>query len=173
MHVYCLFCLTQKCHAVASALERQFEVRAFAPQICNRQRVQGKNIDKLYDLLPGYVFVFSDKALANAMFYRENKGVIRRLGSPVDDYELTGADKDFAMKLYDTNGIVEQIKIFRVGESVCISNTLFDGCDAKITRIDHRNQRARIEYKFAGMQCFTWIACDMISEKPSDEVREG
>lgn len=163
MHAYCLFCQTQKCKSVARTLEIRGVPRAFSPQIIKRQRVKGKNVDRMYDLLPGYVFVYSEEALADFSVFRGLDGMIRRLGVPEEGYELTGGDREFAMRLYRKNGVIGQITVFKVGDAVRLDDPLFAGSDGRITRIDLRKQRARVEYRFAGMSCYTWIACDMIS----------
>lgn len=56
-YCYCLFCETKKCQQVANALEKAGIHRALSPKIIKRQRRQGKNIDILFDLLPGYLGV--------------------------------------------------------------------------------------------------------------------
>ena len=60
-YCYCLFCETKRCQQVANALEKAGIHRALSPKIIKRQRRQGKNIDILFDLLPGYVFVYSSE----------------------------------------------------------------------------------------------------------------
>ena len=65
-----------------------------------------------------------------------------------------------------------QMTIFKVGDEVRLDDPLFNGVASKITRIDYRKQRARVDYHFAGMNCVTWIAVDMIQEK-ANEAKEN
>lgn len=169
MHAYCLFCQTQKCKSIAMTLEKQCILRAFAPQIYKRQRIRGKIEDKLFDLLPGYIFLFSEKALENLGCFRGIDGIIRRIGTPENHFELAGSDYDFAMNLYRKEGLVGQVKVYKEGDTVRMEDPLFNGCSGRITQIDYRKRRARVEYQFAGMSCFTWIACDLISDEPQHE----
>lgn len=171
MYVYCLFCQTQKCRAVAFALEQRGIPRAFSPRIINRQRVKGKNLDVTYDLLPGYVFVYSDEKLESFDAFRGVVGIIRRLGGAESGYELTGTDYDFAMRLYRKDGLVGYVTVFKVGDEVRLDDPLFAGCQGRITHLDIKKQRARVDYQFANMSCHTWIACDLISavEKPDTQ----
>ena len=75
--------------------------RAFSPQIIRKQRKQGENIKKKFDLLPGYVFIYSEERLTDYRFFFGIDGVIRRVGKTEEGYELAGPDLDFAMKLLD------------------------------------------------------------------------
>ena len=62
-----------------------------------------------------------------------------------------------------------QVTVFKVGDEVRLDDPLFTGCAGKITSIDHRKQRARVDYPFAGMDCFTWIAIELIGEREKKE----
>ena len=158
MYAYCLFCETQRCRTVAYLLEhRGVADRAFSPQIIKRARVKGKNVDRPYDLLPGYVFLFSETPLKDFTPFRGITGIVRSDG-----------DFDFARSLLRKDGTVGQLTVFKVGDEVRLDDPLFNGCAGKITRIDYRKQRARVDYHFAGMDCFTWIAVDMIRDKEKE-----
>ena len=94
--------------------------RAFSPQIIRKQRKQGENVEQCFDLLPGYVFIYSEKRLTDyRMFYGIN-GVVRRVGKQDDGYELAGTDLDFAMRLLEKNGIVSSMKVCRIGDEVTL-----------------------------------------------------
>ncbi len=174
MVAYCLFCQTQKCRLIASLLEMRGVDRAFSPQIIRRQRKQGVNEDRMYDLLPGYVFVYSEKELTGYEYLRLVEGIsgiARRIGDREQNWALTGGDREFAMSLYRKDGIVGQFTAFRIGETVRLSDPLFNGCQGTVTRMDVRKQRARVDYEFAGMHCFTWVACEVV-EKLEDHASE-
>ena len=160
-YVYCIFCETRRCRAVADKLQEKVVDIAFSPQIVKRQRKAGKNIDMLYDLLPGYVFAYSSTELSNISFLRVD-GVIRILGSSDNGYCLTGADKDFANGLLEREGRVDIIKAIRVGDIVFLEDELFYGQKGKILEIDYRKQRAKIEFSFMNTTCYSWVACDII-----------
>ena len=166
MYAYCLFCETQKCKYIAFSLEQRGILKSFSPQIIRRQRVKGKNVDTMFDLLPGYVFFFSESQIIESSIFHGVSGIVRRLGSQENGFALTDGDFDFAMNLYNKNGIVGQVTVFKVGDEVKLDDPLFNNCHGKITKIDYRKQRARVEYQFGGMDCFTWIACNLISTAP-------
>ncbi|MBR0408114.1 MAG: hypothetical protein IJI53_08760 [Clostridia bacterium] len=170
MYAYCLFCETQRCKTVASLLEkRDSVVRAFSPQIINRQRKKGKNLDHSYDLLPGYVFFYVNEKLTDFSLFHGISGIVRRIGNSEDGYALVGGDFDFAMNLLEKNGVVGHVTVFKNGDTVVLADSLFNGCQGKITQIDLRKQRARVDYQFSGMDCFTWVAFDMLSKAPEEK----
>ena len=168
MIVYCLFCETQKAAIVARILENRGMHRAFTPQILQRHRVKGQNLEKLYPLLPGYVFVYVEKELNPTLAFLGISGIIRRLGRKEDRFCLQGSDLDFAMKLYEKDGLVNQLTVFKAGDTVRLEDPLFNGCQGKISKVDYKKQRACVEFIFAGTNCRTWIACEFISPHPAD-----
>ena len=169
MYAYCLFCRTQRCRAIARALEACGIDRAFSPQIVRRQRKQGENREVRYDLLPGYVFLYNREQLTDSRLFFGIDGVIRRVGRQPTGYELAGSDLDFAMQLLEKDGIVGTMKICRVGDKVMLEDPLFNGCRGRVTRIDYRKERARVDFVFDGMDCHTWISLDSVKKEQSDE----
>lgn len=168
MYVYCMFCETQRCKVIAKLMEIRGALRSFSPQIVRRQRKKGQNTEKCFDLLPGYVFVFSEERMVDYTQFFGMDGVIRRVGKQETGYELVGSDLDFAMKLFEKDGLVGSMKTCRVGDSVTLEDPLFNGCHGKITRIDWRKQRARVDFVFDNMACHTWIAVDGVKTDAKD-----
>ena len=171
MYVYCLFCRTQRCQRIAQLLEiRENGVRkAFSPKILSRQRKQGLNIDRERDLLPGYVFLFSDERLIDYETFAGIDGVIRRVGRTESGYELEGTDREFALNLLGSGGKVGALKMINVGETVQLENSLFDGSEGVVTKIDYRKERARVDFRFDGNDCHAWIAIDGIRPMKTDQ----
>ena len=120
MYVYCLFCVTQRCKVIAKLMEIRGAARAFSPQIVRRQRKQGENRDVTFDLLPGYVFIYSAERKTDYTEFYGMDGVIRRVGRRETGYELEGPDLDFAMKLYEKDGLVGSMKTCRIGDEVTL-----------------------------------------------------
>ena len=80
MYAYCLFCRTQRCKVIAQLMEIRGAYRAFSPQIIRKQRKQGENVKRQFDLLPGYVFVYSEEPMTDYREFFGMDGVIRRVG---------------------------------------------------------------------------------------------
>ena len=162
IYAYCLFCLTQRCKVIAKLMEIRGAERAFSPQIIRKQRKQGENVKKQFDLLPGYVFIYNEERLTDYRFFFGIDGVIRRVGRTETGYELAGADLDFAMKLLEKDGTVGGMKACKVGDEVKLEDPLFSGCEGRVTEIDYRKERAKVEFVFDKNSCSTWVALDEV-----------
>ena len=160
MYVYCLFCRTQRCTRIAHLMEICGVEKAFSPKIMSKQRVEGKNVLRERDLLPGYVFLFHSERLTNREIFSGIDGIIRRVGRTEQGYELEGADREFALGLYEKNGQVGAMKLVTVGETVCLADHLFDDSAGTVTKIDYRKERARVDFTFEGNACHTWVAIE-------------
>lgn len=171
MFAYCLYCQTQKCKKISAWLEQKPEVNtAFSPRILKRQRKLGRNIDIEFDLLPGYVFVYTDHPLSNITVLRNNSGVIRVLGNSENLWMLTNGDFEFAMNLYKKDGKIPQLSIIKTGETVILKDPIFNSTKGQVTKIDFKQQRARIDYEFAGAHCFTWVAMELLEIDKNENI---
>lgn len=170
MYAYCLFCLTQRCRIIAKLMEIRGVDRAFSPQIINTYRKQGENKKRSRDLLPGYVFVYSEDRLTDYRLFYGMDGVIRRVGRREDGYELEGPDLDFAMQLLEKDGMVGAMKICREGDSVILEDPLFNGVQGRVTKIDWRKERARVDFVFEKNPCHVWVSLENVKnlKKPEE-----
>ena len=164
MHVYCLFCQTQRARRIAELLEAWKMGRAFAPRVICRHRVQGKMVDKPYDLLPGYVFLFSEELITDFSSFRKIDGVGHQVGRQEDQYELAGSDRAFAMQLFEMNGIVNPMTLVHEAEKVRLLNPLFENNQGAITDIEYKKQRARVEFTFDDERWVAWVAINEMRE---------
>lgn len=162
MYAYCLFCDIRRCKNIAAYLKKQGFEEAFSPQIVKHERKNGKNEKVVYDLLPGYVFVFSSEPFTDKESILSQNGVIRILSSSEMGY-LEGDDYRFAQKLFECKGIIDVVHMIKVGDTVSIKNDIFRECNGKVIKIDYRKQRAKVEFTLAGMTLFTWVAYEDIS----------
>ena len=169
MYAYCLFCLTQRCRVIAQLMEIRGAYRAFSPQIIRKQRKQGENIRKQFDLLPGYVFVYSEERMTDYRQFFGMDGVIRRVGRTEQGYELAGADLDFAMKLLEKDGLVGGMTACRLGDRVTLEDSLFSGCEGQVTEIDCRKERAKVAFVFDNVRREIWVSLDGIRNLPGPE----
>ena len=160
LYAYCLFCRTQRCARIARLMEIRGVERAFSPKILSKYRKEGRNMDRERDLLPGYVFLFSEERIIDYAMFAGIDGVIRRVGRTETGYELEGPDREFAFGLLEKDGKVGALKMVAVGETVRLEDTLFDGSEGVITKIDYRKERARVDFRFEGNACHTWVAID-------------
>ena len=169
MYVYCLFCLTQRCRVIAQLMEIRGAYRAFSPQIIRKQRKQGENVRKQFDLLPGYVFIYSKERITDYREFFGMDGVIRRVGRTEAGYELAGTDYDFAMRLLEKDGIVGGMKACRLGDEVTLEDPLFSGCEGKVTAIDYRKERAKVAFVFDNTKREIWVSLDGVKHLSAPE----
>ena len=169
MYVYCLFCRTQRCARIARLMEIRGVERAFSPRILSRQRKAGENVPTEHDLLPGYVFLFSEERLADYSAFAGIEGIVRRVGKTENGYELDGPDREFALRLLEKDGQVGALKMVKIGETVRLEDPLFEGSEGVVTKIDYRKERARVDFRFDGNDCHAWIAIDGIKPMNADQ----
>ena len=160
MYAYCLFCRTQRCTRIAQLMEIRGADRAFSPKILSKYRKEGRNMDRERDLLPGYVFLFSEERIIDYEMFAGIDGVIRRVGRREEGYELEGPDLDFAMKLLEKDGLVGAMKVCRIGDDVTLEDPLFSGCQGRVAEIDYRKERAKVEFVFDRNSCSTCVSLE-------------
>ena len=169
MYAYCLFCVTQRCAVIAKLMEIRGAYRAFSPRIIRKQRKKGENVERRFDLLPGYVFIYSEERLTDYQMFCGIDGVIRRVGRRDDGYELEGPDLDFAMKLLEKDGLVGAMKVCHVGDDVMLEDPLFAGCQGRVIGIDYRKERAKVEFVFDKNSCSTWVSLEDVKRLQKTE----
>lgn len=161
--------MTQRCRAIAQLMEIRGAYRAFSPRIIRKQRKQGENIKKEFDLLPGYVFVYNEERLTDYRHFFGMDGVIRRVGRTDQGYELAGPDLDFAMRLLEKDGLVGGMTAYRLGDGVTLEDPLFSGCEGQVTEIDYRKERAKVAFVFDNARREIWISLDEVRHLPGSE----
>ncbi len=169
MYAYCMFCLTQRCKVIAQLMEIRGAYRAFSPQIIRKQRKQGENVKKQFDLLPGYVFVYSEERMTDYREFFGMDGVIRRVGRTETGYELAGPDYDFAMRLLEKDGVVGGMKACRLGDEVTLEDPLFSGCEGKVVAVDYRKERAKVAFVFDNAKREIWVSLDEVKHLTAPE----
>lgn len=155
MEAYCLFCLTQRCDAIAAQLERSEGVRAISPRVIQRKWIKGKPFEEAHPYLPGYVFVYTSRDVAE-LFHTE--GVIRVL----DDGPLTGNDLAFAMMLYEKDGVIGSVKVRSVGDRLTLASGPMKGYEGQIVRVDRHQTRLQLKFDFDGLARCVWVGYDVV-----------
>ena len=160
MHAYCLFCETQKCGVIALQIQQRCGVRCISPQIVQRKWVRGVCTDQRHDWLPGYVFVYSPRALPR---FGEIPGIIRWLG----EGELQGEDLRFAEMLLAQDGVLRPVRLAEVGDRCVIDDPRWEGLTGEVTRMDRGRKRCRVEFTFDQVRQSVWVGYEMV--RPEEE----
>lgn len=168
MHIYCLFCQTQKTEQIAQFIEKYRQdvatIRCISPKIVQRCWVQGREELRTHKYLPGYVFVYSAIPMKYFNLTTRINGVIRILGQKEEGYELTGDDRSFAQMIYDMDGTIGIVKTLQIGDRVVLDSSLYRDFTGEIIKLDRRKGRAQIRFEFDGSTQNVWVGYETVKQ---------
>lgn len=167
MYTYCLFCETVKCSEVARKAADLLSCRAISPKQVQHTWSRGKPVDIIRDLLPGYIFLYFDDEKPEISRLHSLDGVIRCLCGTDRQYELAGADEDFARYLLNNNGTIGKTLVYHEGDRIRICEGAFEGLSTRILKVDHRGSRMMIEIPFSNRSVRTWVEYEIIEPEKS------
>ena len=144
MYTYCLFCETGKCGYVARAVMQKIPCRTLSPKQVQHTWAKGKMVDIEHDLLPGYVFVYTENERLDVALLRPIQGIIRCLSSQDREYELTGSDEQFALMLLHKDGVIGKTKVYEEGQMIRICQGAFEGVETKILKVNRRPEHQNL-----------------------------
>jgi len=166
MNVYCLFCETEKCEFVAHAVKQVFECEAISPKQIQHTWDKGQYIDREHNLLPGYVFVYSEEEDLNPPEIRRRLDrIIRCLRDTGLDYRLHGVDEDFALMLLRKGGVIGRTEVTETDGHLTITDETFEGIPVEILKVDRRNSRMKIAMLVANNKVQTWVEYEIVGQE--------
>ena len=160
MHVYCLFCETQRCRQIAAIITNDYGYRCIYPRIVQRKWVKGVPTEVCHDWLPGYLFLYSGQPIQSRM---NISGIIRFLGNG----ELKGQDLAFAEMIYRRNGIMGNVSLLQEGNRCSVTDPAWEDIHGKVVKMDFGRKRCCIEFEFDGIRRTIWVGYEMI--RPDSE----
>ena len=164
MYTYCLHCESGKAKYVAAAIRALSpDCRALIPRQIQHTWKAGKMVDRVRDLIPGYLFLYSENRLPMENV-RYLDSVIRVLRSSDASYELYGPDEAFALLLLEKNGILGKTMVLRENDVLTLPPDLFGGADARIVKVDRRAHRMKVSIRFARQEITTWLEYEILPE---------
>lgn len=162
MECYCLFCKTPRCASIASLLSNRPGYSAISPKLVQRKWVKGSCVEEVRDLLPGYVFVYTEEPLEAYDALRALDGVLRLLGRSEDGYRLDGEDERFARMLHDNGGVIGILRAFEAGDRIRLAADALPGYEGEIIQVDRRKGRAQVLIRFDEREIRLWVGFDLI-----------
>lgn len=166
MYTYCLFCETGKCDFVARAVEQVYSCEAYSPKQIQHTWDKTQFVDREHDLLPGYVFVYSEEpVLLPQDFRRRLDRIIRCLRDTSLEYRLHGPDEQFAMMLYRKHGILGKTEVTETDGRFTITDETFRDTRTEILKVDRRNKRMRIQMLIGGNKVQTWVEYEIVGKE--------
>lgn len=177
MYTYCLFCRTLRCTSIRRFLEASTPHTYLQPRIVQRKWVKGEEQEALHDFLPGYLFVYTEEPIRDFEIFFRVGGVIRVLGYRGEDgllmeHELDGEDRRFALALKQHGGLIDHVKVYRVGDRLTPARGLLADLTGTIVRVDRQRRRLEMEYSFDNTVRRVWVGYDVIEEGSEEAEQE-
>ena len=179
MYVYCLFCEAGKSKYVARFAEELYGCRTLAPKQIQHTWSGGQMIDRVRDLLPGYVFLFTEEKIPNPASLTMMQDVNRCLRDSSQRYELSGNDEQFALMLLRKDGVIGKTPVYQEGDCIRIREGAFAGLETRILKVERRASRMLVEIPFADQAVRTWLEYEIVenlekmNQKPEEKMTEG
>lgn len=166
MNVYCVHYNTDRRVKIATFAEKVFGCEVINPRIIQRKWVRKDALEVVHDLLPGYMFLYSESAIDEIEILANVEGVYRILGSKQGGWRLYGSDRAFAEMLYRNEGEIGIVQAYWDEGRLKLMDRLFDSFDGAIVKIDRR-QRALVQYMFDGRPFSVWVGYDVVQMSPA------
>ena len=120
-------------------------------------------IDREHDLLPGYVFLYSEEPIDQPQDVRRSLDrVIRGLRGTDLDYRLHGGDEQFAEMILSKDGIIGKTQVTETDGRFDIADEAFKAVHTEIQKVDRRNKRMKIEMQISSHKVQTWVEYEII-----------
>ena len=140
-----------------------YSCRAISPIQIQHTWDKGQYVDRERDLLPGYVFLYSEEPIRLPQDIRRNLDrIIRSLRTTDYEYRLQGADEQFAMMLYRKNGVVGKTEVTEENGRFTICDETFRDIPVEILKVDRRDERMKISMSVAGRKVQTWVQYNIV-----------
>ena len=161
MYIYCLFCESNKCETVVRAMREQLNCQALYPKQLQHTRINGRPADIERALMPGYVFLYADSEPLTTDMLRKD-GVLKILRDSENNYLVREDGLKFAQMLLKKNGIIGTTPVYQAGQKIRLAQGVFNGLDAEILKVDHRNARMKLQLHFADNTIKTWVGYEIM-----------
>ena len=164
--VRCLFCRRLEEQAVVRSIQEQQLGVALFPQKKEAFCRRGQWFDVLKPLLPGYVFVYSEKAYSVQRLL-QIQGVLRCLtyGPEQPDGYLIGSDRRFALWLFQNEGIAGPLQAIREGSFVRITDGLLKEYNGRVEKVNQQKRMAYLSMEMANIPFHLWMSFQYLEEK--------
>lgn len=158
----CIYCRTGGEEQLVRDLQMSRpEVTAMNPTKLRYRRVNGKPISEKVALFPGYIFL---RLPGDYPTHRlKLSGLLYKLLRDSDnDWRLSGADRAFAEKLFDTDGVLGFSKAYYEGDRIRIVDGPLKALEGSIIRVNHRKRTAQVQLSIQGMDMSVWLGFELM-----------
>ncbi|MDR2505468.1 MAG: KOW motif-containing protein [Oscillospiraceae bacterium] len=161
--VYAVLVRATKQHIFTREVPHFFPCKALNPTVTRRKWGHDRSKEFVYNLLPGYVFLFSQEEMQPHLL-QDIDGILRVLRYSDGSYALTERDEQLARWLAKYNGKIGMSKAAKVGNKIKVIEGPLRDQLGLVTEVDRRKQRAKISFVFNGASFSSWLDFDWIEE---------
>lgn len=137
------------------------DVTALNPTKLRYRRVNGKPVEEKAALFPGYIFLRLPDDFP--LYHLTRNGLLYKVLRDSDnDWRLSGADRAFAEKLFDADGVLGFSKAFYEGDHIHIVDGPLKELEGNIVRVNHRKRTAQVQLNIQGMDMSVWLGFELI-----------
>jgi transcriptional antiterminator NusG len=157
--VYCISCKTLLENKVEMFL-KNMGYNVISALAERKIIVNGKIVDELRSVIPGYVFFENDNAL-DILSWREICNVeyiYFPLKYPDNEKALRGKDLEFVNWLKNNNGIIKISKVIEIGTKIKVMDGPLKDLDGKIIKINKKQKCAAIKLDGEGLNHIIWLS---------------
>lgn len=165
-YIRCLFCVTGREQNVVRSLESTQGLVAVFPQKLKPIWRKGGWTEELFTLFPGYVFVYSHRPILFSAFGAD-PNVVRALSYDKGGTEgyLVGRDRDFALSLLRSGGVIGALDAVQEGDQVRICEGALLDCIGRVVKVDRRKRLAKVEMEIMGDLRGVWLAYQLLEDE--------
>ena len=161
-YVRCIFCLSGNEEKIKSAVESQKLGRVIIPM--RKKPYKNNGIWEIREdkMMPGYVFVYSDKETDYSKTKRVGDVInILHYGSEPADSYLRGSDLEFARLLRDHDGVMPILSAVREGDYIKVNDIILEKMHGKTTGINKGRHMVNIEIQLLGTSRNIWLGYEI------------
>lgn len=163
--VRCLFCETGKEESVVERVHKSGLGRAIFARRSGTKRENGKWIETLRPLLPGYIFVYFGQERARNDELAAIPQVIRVLHYGDGQGDLTGRDLEFADWIWRQDGRIGAMKALQIGDWIEITDGAFKALKGTIVKMDRRRKTFLVSLDGAGAVRQIWLTYEVVEKR--------
>lgn len=171
MRVYAANCFVGHERALVAQMRGQGFEKVIFPTRVLREKHQSDWVEVTRPLLPGYLFLY----LADdeePFVFEKIRGLVNIVHYDRQHCELMGGDLAFAQWIYENDGVIGVSRITRSDDSIRVVDGPLVDQSGKIVAMNHRSQRAVVEFVFAETVRRISLSYSFLDDGPEKYCRE-
>ena len=161
----CLFCKVGAEKAVAKDItDETLGVLAIVPERLRYRRNRGIATEETATLFPGYVFFETDDPEYRARELNKRRDVYRVLMTSEGEWKLSGSDRQFAERFFETNGVIGFSRVYKENDRIRVLDGYLKENEGKIIRVNMRARTAQVKVRFCDKDLEMWVGFELIEK---------